>query len=92
MNFIFEKKFLMRTVSVLFLLLALAFPGRADVEIEYAVIPNKQLPQALHPLFPQRIFVGINTRGDVVVRGFAMGHEAGAAGGSGEVVYDLKFA
>ncbi|HRK80587.1 MAG TPA: TlpA disulfide reductase family protein [Saprospiraceae bacterium] len=69
MNFIFEKKILMRTVFVLFLLLALAFPGRADVEIEYAVVPDKQLPQVLHFLLPQRILVGINTRGDVVVRG-----------------------
>lgn len=68
-DFIFEKKFLMRPVLPYLFFLLLAFPGRADVEIEYAVIPNIQFPQAMHPLFPQRIFMGINTRGDVVVRG-----------------------
>lgn len=69
MDFIFEKKILMRTISFLFLFLALSFPGRADVEIEYAVITNKEFPQALQPLFPQRILIGINTQGDIVVRG-----------------------
>ena len=59
----------MRIISALFLFISLAFPGRADVEIEYALFTNKQFPQALHPLFPQRILMGINTEGHVVVRG-----------------------
>jgi len=59
----------MRTIPILIALFALAFPAIADVEIEYAVITNKEFPQALHPLFPQRILIGVNTKGDIVVRG-----------------------
>jgi thiol-disulfide isomerase/thioredoxin len=59
----------MRTIFALSLFISLAFPSWADVEIEFAVIPNKQLTQGQNALFPQRIFLGINARGDVVVRG-----------------------
>lgn len=59
----------MRYFFMILLLLAPLLHAHADVEIEYAVIANQQFPQALHPLFPQRIFMAINAKGDVVVRG-----------------------
>lgn len=59
----------MRTVLSFLCILLLAFPGRADVEIEYELFVNKPFTQALQPELPQSILMGVNTEGDVVVRG-----------------------